>query len=113
MTDPKSPSEPPPRMDYWWHPHDSASESRIRGRTGCLLAAAKDVPLATRTLCEIEDKCFPWHYLVERCDFVQKRRAFIKAEDEKTNLLEIRRRHPGHVRVLAFSKPREAKNGAD
>ena len=50
--------------------------------TGCLLAAAKDVPLATRTLCEIEDKCFPWHYLVERCDFVQKRRAFIKAEDE-------------------------------
>ena len=50
--------------------------------TGCLLADAGDVPLTTRKLCEIEDKCIPWHYLVERCGFVQKRREFITAKDE-------------------------------
>ena len=50
--------------------------------TGCLLAEAGDVPLTTRKLFEIEDKCIPWHYLVERCGFVQKRREFITAEDE-------------------------------
>lgn len=31
----------------------------------------------------------------------------------ETNLLEIRRRHPGLVRVRTFPKPLEAKNGAD
>ena len=31
----------------------------------------------------------------------------------EANLLEIRRRHPGRVRVRTFPKPVEAKNGAD
>ena len=55
--------------------------------TGCLLADAGDVPLATGKLSQIEDKCIPWHYLVERCDFVQKRRTFITAEDKNQGRL--------------------------
>ena len=51
-------------------------------QTGCLLADAADVPLTTRKLCEIEDRCIPWHYLVERCRFVQKRHESITAQDE-------------------------------
>ena len=31
----------------------------------------------------------------------------------ETNFLEIRRRHPEHVRVRTFPKPVEATNGAD
>lgn len=31
--------------------------------TGCLLAAAEDVPQETKRLGEIEGKCKPWHYL--------------------------------------------------
>ena len=58
--------------------------------TGCLLADACDVPLAIGKLCEIENKCIPWHYLVERCDFVQERRELITAEDEnRVRLLSI------------------------
>ena len=34
-------------------------------QTGCLLAAAADVPLCTRKLDEVEHKCIPWHYLLE------------------------------------------------
>ena len=55
--------------------------------TGCLLAAAKDVPLATGTLHKIEDKCIPWHYLVERCGFVQERRESITAVDKNRGRL--------------------------
>ena len=49
-------------------------------------------------------------------EFSQRADARVSYGDEtitEPNLLEIRRRHPGHVRVIAFSKPREAKNGAD
>ena len=31
----------------------------------------------------------------------------------ETNLLEIRRRHPGRVHIHTFPKPKEARNGAD
>ena len=55
--------------------------------TGCLLADAEDVPLATGKLCQIEEKCIPWHYLVERCDFVQRSRTFITAEDKNRGRL--------------------------
>lgn len=34
-------------------------------QTGCLLADAADVPLFTRKLDEVEQKCIPWHYLFE------------------------------------------------
>ncbi len=34
-------------------------------QTGCLLADAADVPLLTRRLDEVEQKCIPWHYLFE------------------------------------------------
>ena len=32
-------------------------------QAGCLLADAEDVPLATRRLADIEEKCKPWHFL--------------------------------------------------
>lgn len=34
-------------------------------QTGCLIADAGDVPLSTRKLDEVEQKCIPWHYLLE------------------------------------------------
>ena len=34
-------------------------------QTGCLLADAADVPLWTRKLDEVEQKCIPWHFLFE------------------------------------------------
>ncbi len=34
-------------------------------QTGCLLADAEDVPLFTRRLYEVEQKCIPWHFLFE------------------------------------------------
>ena len=34
-------------------------------QTGCLLAAAQDVPAATRRLRDIEHNCIPWHFLFD------------------------------------------------
>ena len=35
-------------------------------QTGCLLADAIHVPPDTKRLCQIEDKCIPWHFLFDR-----------------------------------------------
>ena len=51
---------------------------------GCLLADASDVPLSTRRLCEIEQKCRPWHYLCERTIFGHKKREFIELDNYDT-----------------------------
>lgn len=40
-------------------------------QTGCLLADANDVPETAKKLCEVEDKCIPWHYLFQREEFVR------------------------------------------
>ena len=40
--------------------------------TGCLLAAAEDVPGTTARLGEIEEKCWPWHHLFAPEAAVQK-----------------------------------------
>lgn len=55
--------------------------------TGCLLVDANDVSLATRRLHEIEDRCIPWHYLVERSAFVYDKQEFI---NENLDALVIR-----------------------
>jgi len=34
-------------------------------QTGCLLAAAQDVPITARRLQDIEHDCFPWHFLFD------------------------------------------------
>ena len=49
-------------------------------QTGCLLADAYDVPLITRKLDEIADKCIPWHFLFERSAFAHRKREFILAD---------------------------------
>lgn len=38
-------------------------------QTGCLLAAAQDVPAATRRLRDIEHRCIPWHFLFDRSTY--------------------------------------------
>ena len=52
-------------------------------QAGCLLADASDVPLTTRRLVEIEDKCIPWHYLFSRYAFVHEKIEFLKQADHE------------------------------
>ena len=47
--------------------------------SGCLLADANDVSLTTRRLHQIEDRCIPWHFLIERSAFLYDRQEFIDA----------------------------------
>lgn len=39
-------------------------------QTGCLLADALDVPASTKNLQQIEEKCFPWHFLFDQVTYV-------------------------------------------
>ena len=48
---------------YWKQPKGRSGDRIFQ--TGCLLADAADVPLSTRKLDEVEQKCIPWHYLFE------------------------------------------------
>ena len=50
-------------------------------QAGCLLADARDVPLNTKRLRQIEEKCIPWHFLFRRSVFVRCRQESIEAED--------------------------------
>ena len=51
-------------------------------QTGCLLADAYYVPLTSRKLNEIEDKCIPWHFLFKRSAFVHQKHEFIEEDYE-------------------------------
>ena len=66
------------QRNIWTQP--KAPPGYLNHHTGCLLADALDVPLATRNLDEIEEKCIPWHYLVERAVFVHEKRERIKTD---------------------------------
>ncbi len=66
------------QRNIWTKP--SAPPGYLSYNTGCLLADALDVPLTTRKLDDIENKCIPWHYLVERSDFVHEKRERIATE---------------------------------
>ena len=78
-------------------------------RTGCLLADAHDVPLHVTSLKDIEDKCFPWHYLFNRSVYAGRvRELALKApesavgfivwrEDFMSDLIE---RPDDHARLL-------------
>ena len=46
-------------------------------QAGCLLADARDVQLATKSLDEIEENCIPWHFLFRRSMFVRHRQKII------------------------------------
>jgi len=62
-------------------------------QTGCLLAKASDVPLATRRLDEIEEKCKPWHYLFVQSHLVsvddRNSMSFIPVEGWRKRLVPI------------------------
>ena len=51
-------------------------------QTGCLLADADDVPLATKRLTEIEDTCIPWHFLFERSHVLRHGRLSGTVDDD-------------------------------
>lgn len=51
-------------------------------QTGCLLADAADVPLRTRKLDEVEQKCIPWHFLCEPTVSMQWRLEVAKVGGE-------------------------------
>ena len=56
------------------------------------------------------------HATSQNLEFVHRRNVRVSYGEEtitETNLLEIRRRHPGHVRLHTFQKRVEAKTGAD
>lgn len=52
-----------PQRKFWTQPKGLPGHRTFQ--TGCLLADAADVPLWTRKLYEVEQKCIPWHYLFE------------------------------------------------
>ena len=58
-------------------------------QAGCMLADARDVPLTTKRLHEIEEQCFPWHFLFSRSVFVpQKTKLAAEEEAELVSLVE-------------------------
>ena len=63
---------------------DASSYGLVPYETGCLLADAHNVPLATRRLCEVEDKCIPWHFLFDPSTFsyTQTQAFFSTASDD-------------------------------
>ena len=67
-----------PQRTLWTQ--GAASGSYQAFQSGCLLADASDIPLTTKKLDEIEDKCIPWHYLFKRSMFLHRRDEFIDAE---------------------------------
>lgn len=52
-------------------------------QAGCLLADASDVPLTTRKLEQIENKCIPWHYLFNRVALVHAKIELLEQEDRE------------------------------
>ena len=52
-----------PQRKFWTQPKGLPGHRTFQ--TGCLLADAADVPLWTRKLYEVEQKCIPWHFLFE------------------------------------------------
>ncbi len=58
-------------------------------QAGCLLADARDVPLTTKRLHEIEEQCFPWHFLFSRSVFVPQKTILVAEEEaELVSLVE-------------------------
>lgn len=57
-----------PQRSFWKQAQENGNF--VGFQTGCLLADANDVPETAKKLCEVEDKCIPWHYLIQREEFV-------------------------------------------
>ncbi len=62
-------------------------------QTGCLLADASHVLSENRRLCEIEEKCRPWHHLFAPAVLMQKEPEYF-AEDVDDFVQFISTRHP-------------------
>lgn len=66
------------RQRSTWTERLSPPELKIY-QMGCLLADAANVPLTTRHLTEIENKCIPWHFLFNRTLYAPIERAYTKS----------------------------------
>ena len=78
-----------PQRSKWKHQHYSGNCREYQ--TGCLLAAAGDVPNATVRLGQIESMCIPWHYLFFRADIARCRYEHISIDREDRLLYRIYR----------------------
>ena len=77
---------------FWKQPKGRSGYRTFQ--TGCLLAAAADVPLFTRKLDEVEQKCIPWHVLFEPTVSMQWRWENAKVDYEHlVQFVSVERRH--------------------
>ena len=69
-------------------------------QTGCLLAKASDVPLTTRRLDEIEEKCIPWHYLFVQSHLVSKELGYFEVDVRNSmSFIPVREQRKWHVPI--------------
>lgn len=67
---------------YWSQPKGRAGDRIFE--TGCLLAAAADVPLCTGKLHDVGQKCIPWHFLFDPTVSMHWRWEISKVDYEDT-----------------------------
>ena len=79
-------------------------------QTGCLLAAAEDVPSTTARLNEIEEKCWPWHHLIAPEVQIQKASETISVDGE--DFLQLVAITQPRLSVVADDMRAEAGDGS-
>ena len=68
-----------PQRNIWKQKHGSSGNQSFQ--YGCLLANACDVPLNLGKLVNIEEKCWPWHFVFDSSSRIFKSTEYLESEE--------------------------------